>query len=294
MAIEPWVELDVSDWLVVATNPIGTRPKDWVASADGTRWLRKSPRKQQEGRPAPRDAELAIEAIALRLARAAGLDAPESAVACWQEEDGSPARGIVVKSFLQGSEELALGNQLLTGDYDPERYEMHTLARVRDALGRHEATEGALLTPFARILAFDAWVGNGDRHQENWGIIRAPGTDVRLAPLFDPAACLGSQVGANDKKLQAPTQVPDRYVECCPSGFGDGAEVLKQPAVIKEAREWQEWKNCIGSWLASFASVEVEVDALLQEVPPAWLSAERKQFARTLLSVRLDWLRRAA
>lgn len=298
MGIEPWVELDVTGWLVIASNPIGTRPKDWVEAPDGSRWLRKAPRRKVPGRPAPRDAELAIEAIALRLARAAGLPAPESAVAQWRESDGAEGRGIVVKSFLQEHEELSLGSQLLAGaeGYDPERHELHTLDRVRTALTRLETTttRGALTVPFARLLAFDSWVGNGDRHQENWGIIRAPGTAPRLAPVFDPAACLGSQVGQNDRKLRTPTEVPDMYVQNCPSGFGDGVDLLKQPAVIKEARAWPEWENSIGSWIASFVAAEAQVDALLQQVPFSWLSAERQQFVRTLLRVRLEWLNSVA
>ena len=35
-----------------------------------------------------------------------------------------------------------------------------------------------------KILIFDALVGEQDRHEENWGIIRKDGT-YKLSPLYD-------------------------------------------------------------------------------------------------------------
>jgi hypothetical protein len=43
------------------------------------------------------------------------------------------------------------------------------------------------------MLLFDAWIGNGDRHSANWGVARKLESE-RLAPLFDPASCLGVEL----------------------------------------------------------------------------------------------------
>jgi len=231
------------------------------------------------------------------MARAAGLEAPESAVATWREADGTTARGIVIRYFLSDTEELAMGSELLSryfpNEYDPKRHELHTLARVRHVLESLHAGE-SLLVRFARILAFDAWVGNGDRHQENWGIIRAPGVPIRLAPLYDPAACLGSELAQSDRRFRTPDEVSPTYVERCPSGFGDGLHLVQQPAVLAELRKWPEWQEHSGTWIASFERVAVEVQELLGKVPAEWLSLERNRHARALLTARLDWLRRTA
>ncbi|MHB1163969.1 MAG: hypothetical protein ACYC3K_01885 [Candidatus Nanopelagicales bacterium] len=44
---------------------------------------------------------------------------------------------------------------------------------------------------FAGCLAFDALIGNTDRHHENWAVIRTSGL---LAPAYDHAASLGFDV----------------------------------------------------------------------------------------------------
>jgi hypothetical protein len=75
-----------------------------------------------------------------------------------------------VRLFLDHSrEELSLGSVLLherDQAYDPESKWMQTLPRVRAALEAFGTS--SLLTDFGRLLAFDGWIGNADRHQENW------------------------------------------------------------------------------------------------------------------------------
>jgi len=40
-----------------------------------------------------------------------------------------------------------------------------------------------------QIRASEAWVGNADCHQENWGTIEPMTVEnARLAPMYDPAA----------------------------------------------------------------------------------------------------------
>ena len=106
----------------------------------------------------------------LRLGQQAGLTAPDAYVCTWAAE-GAQSRGIIVRLFLDSSrEELNLGSVLLRERdraYDPESRWMQTLPRVRAAL--EALGTPSLLTDFARLLAFDGWIGNADRHQENWG-----------------------------------------------------------------------------------------------------------------------------
>lgn len=161
--MRPWEEFEVSNWPQVLEENRGRRVKAWVQSPAGTHWLRKEPK---ESRPY----ELAIEALALRLAEEVGVVAANGSVCAWQV-DGSEKRGLVVELFLnRDREQLILGSTCLRREdaaYDPEAKWAHTLPRVRSVL---EASGGArLLVAFAQLLAFDAWIGNADRHQENWG-----------------------------------------------------------------------------------------------------------------------------
>jgi hypothetical protein len=134
-----------------------------------------------------------VEVTTLALARAVGLPAPEASACTWTEA-GSTERGIVVARFLDDAhvEVLTEGIQLLRGqdpDYNPSLHGEHTLPRIRLALTASEQQRpgSRLLQSFADVLTFDAWIGNSDRHQENWGLIASP-RSARLAPIYDTAA----------------------------------------------------------------------------------------------------------
>lgn len=287
-----WRQLDVTAWPIVHEETRGKRVKRWVEAPapDSTHWLRKEPR---DSRPC----EPAIEALMLNLAQEAGVPSAEGSVCEWRE--GSEfKRGLVVRLFLdRRREQLTLGAQLLKqhhAQYNPEAKWNHTLRVVRAALLSIGGDQPSLTTAFARMLAFDAWIGNGDRHQENWGIIEPTGTGpVRLAPMFDPAACLGAELQPNDSHLQEARCTAEklaRYAARCPSGFGDGANPVCLERVVEEVSDWPEWRGNIARWLADFAGAMDTFEKLLAGVPEPWLPAPRKIFARRLLAHRLERL----
>jgi hypothetical protein len=280
---------DVTDWNEVAWETRGKRSKCWVADPGGRLWLRKEHR---EGRPY----EPAIESRARGLARACGMAAALGRACVWRA--GSTRRhGIVVLQFLSSAtEQLSQGFEELTRadpGYDPEDYAQHTIARVRDCLTKIEATEAnaSLLVPFARLLVFDAWLGNGDRHPGNWGIVRSPGVAPRLSPMYDPAACLGAELQESSvrKLLSGGRDAIARYIERCPSGFGDGSEIVRQSEVVRAIGNWQEVRQNAPRWLARFRSAMdtfgVPAFADSDGLPP-----ERLELARCLLQSRLGWL----
>jgi hypothetical protein len=47
---------------------------------------------------------------------------------------------------------------------------------------------------FTGYLMLDAWIGNTDRHDENWGLLVIPPRRVELAPTFDHASSLGREL----------------------------------------------------------------------------------------------------
>lgn len=143
------------------------------------------------------------------------------------------------------------------------------------------------------MLAFDAWIGNSDRHQENWGILRAAGVPVRLAPVFDTAACLGVELSSG-RRLLEPEADLSHYVARCPSGFGDGERdkpLLSMAQVTAKASRWPEWRAGIAAWLAAFDRAKDTLAEVVRGVPPEWLAPERAAFACRVLRVRLEWLR---
>ena len=280
------LELD-EHWLVVQQEQRGKRPKFWV-SGNGEQWLRKEPN------PA-RPFEPTIEMSTLRLARAIGLEAPESYVCSWREE-GNPGRqakyGIIVKNFLMPDEELAMGADLVNGyhpGYQRNQHGQHTLTLIRSTLdGLEQERRVALREPFVRMLLFDAWIGNSDRHQENWGLIASGGKAARLAPIFDTAACLGAEL--QDGSLPRVTVGLPKYIEKCGSGFGDGERLVRQGEVLRQLATWPEWAVARDLVAIFRRQYETEVATYFHSIPDAWLPAERRGLAVLLLGERLNWL----
>lgn len=293
--MEPWQVIDVQAWQIVAAEPRGKRRKAWVMDDRGVHWLRKEALRAKQTDPAveppiQRPNEIAIEALMLRLAAEAGLPAAEARVCTWT--DTEPRRGIVSRSFLAGDESLSQGGDELSAEqgYDPGRHELHTPDRVRNVLRRLEDAHGVpLLQPFLRMLAYDAWTGNGDRHQENWAVLRAHGKPTRLAPLYDHAACLGAEL-ADGARWFRPDQDLAKYIHGCPSGFGNGTKLVRQPELIAILTTWPEWRAEVRGWIDSFHSAMNTFPQVIEQVSADWLSAERTAFALRLLRARLEWL----
>ncbi len=296
-----WDPIDVSAWEDYAPESRGPRrPKMWLKDPDGEVWLRKSPPPPQ---PPParqhtaRRSEPAIEAFALELARRAGLDVARTRPAVWSVDGASTARGIVSKRFHAADEEHHPGSELLglsaesgsSPDAKRRRDEGRasaTLERVRSELETLEAAHNiALLAPFTRVLAFDAWLGNGDRHSGNWALITGP-RGARLAPMYDPTACLGVELTDDRVELVAPTA----YVDRCPSGFGggdDGRTGIRMSEVLAKLVTWPEWGLASSELAPRFKALTADVVPLLAEIPDEWLSPARKTFATHVLGLRV-------
>lgn len=298
LPLDAWEVRDVTEWEIVSPESRGKRAKCWVEDPNGDRWLRKEPWVSRPFEPT-------VETFALRLARAAHLPAPESHPCTWKTEEGAPGRGIIVRAFADvlseddfGGRQLQDGAVILTRtdpSYDPLSHPMHTLDRVHQALAQLETQHpgATLLAPFMQLMAFDLWVGNTDRHQHNWSILQQ-GQRPALAPLYDPAACLGVEL-TEEKPLLDPARRTDalveRYISRAPSGFGDGAKLIPLVQVADQLRSWPGWTEYAVPWLATFrAVVDTRVSPFLNTVPDAWLPNLRRDLAAHLLAARLRWL----
>ena len=286
---------DSSSWPIVGEENRGLREKRWVLAPDGSIWLRK---KRRESRPC----EPAIEVFALELSRACMLDAAQATLATWHDEHGNKNKGVAVLIFLRDDDVLAGGHEVLRGvdrSYTEEDRPAHTLERVLSALRHHEAqSDCELVAPFCRLLLFDGWIGNGDRHPGNWSLVRKRG-GLRFSPMYDPAGSLGAELQANALELHPPearkkAQVADyerrlqRYVTSCPSGFGDGKVLIGLDAVVKAAAQRL---LPVGELDVFAARLRDTAPQLLKSFDDEALPAVRKRFILDILDRRLSWLR---
>ena len=300
-----WVQpIDVTTWEPYATEPRGgRREKRWVTGPNGQRWLRKMPPRPDPKRPhTARRSEPAIEVLALQLAHRCELATADTRLAFWETPTGVE-RGVVSLQFHAPDETHHPGAELL--GLSPESGSDEQAKRRRDE-GRASASldavraklvdlenayGAALLAPFVRILAMDAWLGNGDRHSGNWALIRGP-RGSRLAPMYDPTACLGVELTDDRRELCAPTDsAVDRYIRRCPSGFGgggaDGRTGIPMAEVLTQLATWSEWPAAISELVPRFRHQLDGLPTVLHAISDEWLSPQRKAFVSRVLAARV-------
>jgi hypothetical protein len=300
MTVSWWEPLDVSNWTEFADEARGRRPKLWVKDPEGNVWLRKEPLpppSAEKPQHTARRTEPAIEILALELAKRVGVETSIARPATWKA-----GRGVVSRRFHENDEEHHPGGELLSlaleSGSGPEAKRRRdegrasaTIELVRAKLEDLEAAHGApLLVPLARILVFDAWIGNGDRHAGNWAIITGP-RGTRFAPMFDPAACLGVEL--TDERLELVLSGDDhvtRYVGKCGSGFGgglaDGRTGLPMWEVVQRLAAWPAWGEAISELAPRVREVVSDVPDIVNEIPHDWLPGPRKRFATLVLERR--------
>ena len=134
----------------------------------------------------------------------------------------------------------------------------------------------------------DAWIGNGDRHHENWGfVIPLTGGTPNLAPTYDHAACLGREL-LDSKRLQRLTHhTVQTYAERSRSAFyrqeGDSKPLLTFDVFAIVARDYS---RSAALWLEQLAMISpAQVQALLNRIPANRISPNALEFAQQMLDI---------
>lgn len=144
-------------------------------------------------------------------------------------------------------------------------------------------------------LLFDTLIGNTDRHQDNWGIIRSAGS-WRLCPLFDNGTSLGHE--RQTKRVEGwDTNSLERYINKGTHHVKWSLASITPPynhfgLVQRALEEWPETRDTVWSRL-DFSAEEMRaglIDILKLELPVP-LSAARFEFMLRLLERRLDKLK---
>lgn len=158
----------------------------------------------------------------------------------------------------------------------------------------HWDAVGKLTAPievFTGYLLLDAWIGNTDRHHENWAIIENPEASARrhLAPTFDHASCLGCHLRDEDrvKRLQTNDRnfTVEAYAVRARSAFyrnDSSAHPMKTWETFRLAAEKRP--KAARVWLDRLAAIrEEEISLVLERVPSSRISQPAFEFARRLL-----------
>lgn len=285
----------------VAENrePLGSKEKVWLRDPRG-----EQPRVLFKYNRANTGEDWA-EKIAAELAELLGLP---HAIVQLAAMDGK--RGAALYDFTNNRRvALVHGNELLEV-VDPnypkhQRYGAveHTLASVMSILDRPVVHLPEVSRPlpggvtdalgvFVGYLMLDAWIGNTDRHHENWGLLLHKTRQRRrltLAPSYDHASSLGREL-SDDARTRGGNPAHgtpvERYARKAKSAFypGDGGQKplstfeAVQVATTRRPEAGDAWRERLRR--ISHEAVRGIVDA----VPSEHMSVIAKDFACALLA----------
>jgi hypothetical protein len=291
---------------------VGSKRKFWFTeerSSSGEEWLFKFARAHT--------GEDWAEKIAAELCGCLRLPHATYELAVWDESADEPSyrRGVVSRRLDAENERLLLGNELLAGHVNryPRaegdrfyRNPNYTLELTLDVLGDDDLDirldpewvlpDGVTTVPeaFLGFLLIDAWIGNTDRHDNNWGIIERStqkGPVRYLAPTFDHASSLGRELRDQERHERLTTNDKNRtvqaYVQRCRSAFvaEEGSSKTIHPTVAFQ-RAAELFPDAAEAWLQSLSDVpENSVNDMFRLIPGDRISSHSIDFALRQLNI---------
>lgn len=268
---------------------MGTKEKFWFHHQN-LRCLYKKAR--------PNTGEDWAEKIAAELCELLGLPHANYELAIFNDH-----RGTISPSFLPKGGSLTPGNEILAPivpDYprDCKNPSQHTIDTVFNAIGDAavnlpidwkppEGISNAVET-FVGYLLLDAWIGNTDRHHENWAFISL-GETAHLAPTYDHASSLGRNESDEKRKSRLTTKDAgfsvQVYVEKCNSALYAKVSDKKLIKTFDAFREVQQrYPNAGRVWLDNLARVSSNDRLeLFERIPTEHISKTAIEFAQKIL-----------
>lgn len=282
-----------------AEEPLGTKKKFWYGDHQ---YLFKAARRNT--------GEDWAEVVCAEVAQRLGLPHAEYKLARWEGANRpEDENGVVSENFCPPTAALILGNELLS-ETDPDyqgtgvsqfRVSAHTVDRVLAVL-RARAPRLPLGWPAPEdvndavnvligYLLLDAFVGNTDRHHENWGIVRLAGGELHLAPTFDHASSLGCHLTDDDRAVRLITRDRNRTVAAFAAKSRSalyGSETERSPLLTADAflTAAQHDRTAGIHWLNALELLtDREIAILLGNVPRERMSNTAAEFAEQLLLI---------
>ncbi|MGC5165669.1 hypothetical protein [Luteimicrobium sp. DT211] len=199
--------LDVSRWPVVREEQVGAEAKEWLKDPDGVQWLFKPVRFRAD------EARIGLdwaEKVAAEIAGLLALPHAEVELAVRGGKEGSVSRDVRVDAtsaydLRDGADQLldvgAPGFRPSKGLPKSEKQSRpgHSLVNIAAALANVDPPTGgpaglAAFDIFTGYLVLDAWIGNADRHDQNWAVLE-PTIGLRASRMLSPTFDHGSAFG---------------------------------------------------------------------------------------------------
>jgi hypothetical protein len=276
------------------TEQVGTKPKFWYKGSNSIDHLFKEAR--------PGTGEDWAEKVASELFALTGIPHVKYDLAVWKNK-----RGAICPNFSPTGYRFVHGNELLARvvpAYPAMKFygvKQYTLRRVLAIVGFPGLIQSPIgwetlpvRTPievFVGYLMMDAWIGNQDRHHENWGFIVTPGSTIHLAPSYDHASSLGSHENDDNRSDRLTTgdrrRSMEQYVSKALSAFYASSSAEKPLSTVEAFIEAGRMKpGAADAWLSQLEPVSSsETRGILEQIPPDRISPVGIDFAQKILEL---------
>ncbi|MGD9212289.1 MAG: hypothetical protein PVI90_16025 [Desulfobacteraceae bacterium] len=215
--------------------------------------------------------------------------------------------GVVSNNFVPKKGRLVHGNELLaqidkTYPVSQCHKEPYTISTVISAI-QQESAKVPLSSPplkdidsavdvFVGYLLLDAWIGNQDRHDQNWGLIYIEeNSEVYLTPTFDHASSLGRN--ENDQRRKQLLESTDNkrnienYVKRARSPFYNCNKPPKRLKTIDAFIKAATLRPKAGMiWLNQLDQTQdIDLTNIMHRIPNELISKESIDFAVKMLNL---------
>jgi len=212
--------------------------------------------------------------------------------------------GVVSPNFLPQGGTLVHGNELLSSivpNYPTSStygVYQHTIDIVLRVIAGESINLPTDWTPpsgiqnavdvFAGYLLLDAWIGNGDRHHENWGIVRMKTASTleeaeHLAPTYDHASSLGRDLSNEQRQKRS----VEAYANKCFSAFYanvDDKKTLKTFDGFSLVANRYPEAACV--WLARLENIsKANILDIFNRINRSRIYPEASNFAQSILEI---------
>ncbi len=295
---EPYPILEIRPEWVLEPEALGSKEKFWYRPGpEGKNWLFKFPQANTGQHWA--------EKVAAELAELLQIQHARVELALFQGKHGSASESFITRAKRA---DLVHGNEVLAGQvigYDPGRrfrQADHTFVNILTAIGGAfiGGAPPKILATLGGYLVLDAVIGNTDRHHENWAFLAWSSQDKRMAvmaPSFDHASSLGRELldegrGKCRKRLLAESRM-GRYSENAHGAIFwqsmDRHGLSPLELVRRGVRDHPEMFT--GAVQKACTLRTEQIAAIVERVPPDWMSPLARKFAIALTEYNLQQLR---
>ncbi|MGG4409240.1 HipA domain-containing protein [Niallia taxi] len=217
-------------------------------------------------------------------------------------QSGSQVFGALCWSFLDETKESLVEGADMIMDFD-ETYDRDKLYGKKEIynfdLLYRLFTENKILDNLFQMIIFDTLIGNTDRHQDNFGVVRNEAKATgrkKFAPFYDNSSSLGREMNENRIKLMLRDEMMFRsYIYGNKSSTHIRWESTWTKKKVNIMRFYEKVKSLypleIKKHLSNVEKLTDEVlENIIYKVPPVVMSEQKKELVKKILKTRRDYL----